>query len=142
MRQYMHEHLTFDQTPFGYHGTGLELLLGFLKAMGAVVLIYAQLVFWVLVFGERVGTVIGGAAFYVAMLALAPLALTGTWRYRLSRASLRGIRFLFRGRPAAMARVIIPGALLTMVTLASISRLLLMTVLLLLPERPLWQCVV
>lgn len=66
----------------------------------------------------------GGAATVAAVIVLygftlviTPVAIVGSRRYRLSRASWRGIRFSFEGRAREFARIFIPGALLSCLTL-------------------------
>lgn len=116
IRAFFAENTRFDNVAFAYHGTGLELLIGFGKALGVIVLLAVQFGVFVLAAGETVGSILGGIVFAVGMLCLVPLALVGAWRYRLSRTSLRGIRFSFRGNLIDFCKVYFPGLLLTIVT--------------------------
>jgi uncharacterized membrane protein YjgN (DUF898 family) len=114
VRQYLYAQTAFDGDRFGYHGTGGELLRGWLKAIGLMLLI-------VIVSGAVMGLVheiLGVLLLYAALFGLLfPMALIGARRYRLSRTSWRGIRFSFRGETEDFLEVFIPGILLTTVTL-------------------------
>jgi uncharacterized membrane protein YjgN (DUF898 family) len=113
-RRYLYGQTAFDGERFAYHGTGGELLRGWLKAMG--------LLFLILIGGGLVARLVhplvGGVLLYAAFaFGLFPFALVGARKYRLSRTSWRGIRFSFRGDWEDLLEVYVPGALLTLVTL-------------------------
>jgi uncharacterized membrane protein YjgN (DUF898 family) len=118
IRRYVMSQTALAGDRFAYHGTGRELCVGFLKAF--------------LVFGLPVAVLMGLAALevvpavvrVVAQLAASAIvfflfafAVVGAHRYRLSRTSLRGIRFSFRGRALDFAKLFLKGVLLTVVTL-------------------------
>ncbi|MFO7569361.1 MAG: YjgN family protein [Smithellaceae bacterium] len=99
VRQYIWSQIAFHGDRLAYHGTGKEIFLGFLKAL--------------LIFGVPIGIlqnlpqllalpvivhIIGFMAGLILIGLFIPVATVGTRRYRLSRTSLRGIRFSFRGR--------------------------------------------
>ena len=117
VRRYLAGAIEFDGDRFVYHGTGRELLIGWLKAAGVFILLVAQLLVWPYVVGRDAGNIAGIAVFYVAIFALVPIAIAGAWRYRLSRTSYRGIRFSFRGEAWALAKIFYGGLLLTALTL-------------------------
>lgn len=78
---------------FAFHGTGKEMFKGFIKAILIFVIIYGGfIVFFAM---DMLG--IGVLFFYLAILAIIPLAIHGSYRYRMSRTSWRGIRFGYRG---------------------------------------------
>lgn len=116
IRAFFAEHTRFDNVAFAYHGTGLELLIGFGKAIGVLVLLGAQFGVFILAAGQTLGAILGGMVAAIGMLALVPAAMVGAWRYRLSRTSLRGIRFSFRGNFIDFCKVYFPGLLLTIIT--------------------------
>lgn len=117
IRTYLLSEIEFEGDRFAWHGTGKELSLGFLQVAVLFLVLYAVSAGirfgWhhpaaesVLRFG---GSIIG--------LFLVPIAMVGARRYRLSRASWRGIRFSFRGRGREFLRIFIPGTLLSVITL-------------------------
>ncbi len=114
---YLHSQMELDGDRFAYHGTGAELLVGFLKTLGLIVLVIAGLVLLMLP-GPRPGADVVATLFiYAVLILVVPVAIAGSRRYRLSRASWRGIRFSFRGQTGSFVRMFISGALLTVVTL-------------------------
>lgn len=91
--KYLYSQTTLNGSPFEFHGTGKEMFKGFIKAFGVVILLYA-LLFALLLLG--MGT-LGILLFYIGFIALLPIAIHGSYKYRMSRTSWRGIRFGYRG---------------------------------------------
>ncbi|MBI2081713.1 MAG: DUF898 family protein [candidate division NC10 bacterium] len=117
VRSYLLSETEFEGDRFAYHGTGKELLIGFLKAM--------------LVFGLPLGILtalrdyldvgivvkaVAGILAYGIIMVFIPVAMVGARRYRLSRTSWRGIRFSFRGRAADFLKFFLKASLLTGIT--------------------------
>jgi uncharacterized membrane protein YjgN (DUF898 family) len=118
VRQYTHSQLAFDGDRFAYHGTGQELFIAFLK--GALILgpLYALSVF--LQWRGQTSPVLAisaGLLLAAAFVVINPIVMVGSRRYRLSRASWRGIRFSFRGAARDFVRIFALGAILSVVTL-------------------------
>jgi len=114
VRQYLYSQTAVGGDRFGYHGTGGELIRGWLKAMGLVIVgaVIAGII------SSVVHPIAGGIVLYgLGIFVLFPIALLGSRRYRLSRTSWRGIRFSFRGELDELVGVFVPGVLLTIVTL-------------------------
>jgi uncharacterized membrane protein YjgN (DUF898 family) len=116
VRAYLWGQTEFNGDRFAYHGTGKELLVGFLKSAVVFGLLYALF--------QAVPFVPGGLTARIGVLLLAygllltfiPLAMVGARRYRLSRTSWRGIRFSFRGNASEFIKLFIGGTLLSLVT--------------------------
>lgn len=117
VRAYLLSQTEFESDRFAFHGTGKELLIGWLKAL--------------LVFGVPIAILANGPGLmgagpaiqvgaillvYAIVLVFIPLAMVGVRRYRLSRTSWREIRFSFRGRAAEFIRLYVGGWLLSAVT--------------------------
>ncbi|MGA2957370.1 MAG: DUF898 family protein [Thermodesulfobacteriota bacterium] len=116
-RSYIWSKTEFEGDGLAYHGTGKELLVGFLKAL--------------LVFGIPVALLntlprmIGPNAFlkfipvltYSIISVFVPVAMVGARRYRLSRTSWRGIFFSFRGHTWEFVRLFLRGSFLSILTL-------------------------
>ena len=112
IRQYIWGQTEVAGDRFGYHGTGRELLIGWLKAMLAFgSLLAAQMALDLSV--PMLGTLI----LWLGLVCLWPLAKIGSLRYRLSRTSWRGIRFSFRGDIKPFLLLSVPGLLLSFPTL-------------------------
>ena len=117
VRRYLYSESGFEGDRFAYHGTGKELLLGFLRAFVVFLLpiIFLTIVRDQLDVDRSIKTV---AAFLVSVLflILIPVATVGSRRYRLTRTSWRGIRFSFRGRAKDFIVIFITGYFLTGLT--------------------------
>lgn len=78
---------------FAFHGTGKEMFKGFVKAILLFGLIFG--IFMVFIFLKM--PIVGILVFYGCIFSIIPLAIHGSYRYRMSRTSWRGIRFGYRG---------------------------------------------
>jgi len=118
VRRYLLSESDFEGDRFAFHGTGRELLVGWLRAL---------LVFGVPVAILANGPELVGAApavqagaivlVYAIVLVFFPVAMVGARRYRLSRSSWREIRFSFRGRALDFIRLYVVGWLASALTL-------------------------
>ena len=118
VRNYLLSHIELEGDCFEYHGTGKELLMGFLKAL---------ILFFIPLFalnsgpellgaGPVIRAVAAGLAYGVIMVFI-PIAMVGARRYRLSRTSWRGIRFSFRGEAWDFLTIFAFGTFLSTITL-------------------------
>ncbi len=118
VRRYLLSQVEFDGDRFEWHGTGKELLIGWLKAFFLfflpLFLIIAGLSF--LLDDHPAGALLG-FLIYPIILVLIPVATVGSRRYRLSRTSWRGIRLSFRGRAKPFLKIYVAGFLLTGLTI-------------------------
>jgi len=117
VRRYIFSQTSFEGDRFAYHGTGKELLLGFLKAF----LVFLLPIIGLTIVRDQLDVdprIKNGAAFLISVLFLVfiPVAMVGSRRYRLTRTSWRGIRFAFRGRARNFVVLFIKGYLLSLVT--------------------------
>lgn len=124
IRRYFANCTELEGEKLDYHGTGPELFWGWLKAAAVIGLLVLQAVLWVLVLGQKAGQVAGTAVLYIAITLLMPIAMVGTWRYRFSRTSYRGIRFSFRGRWQEFLPMYAGGVILTFLTASLYSPVL------------------
>jgi len=116
VRQYLYGQTEFEGDRCGYHGTGKELLIGWLKAfviLGLLVGFYFAIQAVAPGAAELLSNLLS-AFFYMVLI---PVAIVGSRRYRLSRTSWRGIRFSFRGHASELINIFIRGGILTAVTL-------------------------
>ncbi len=118
LERYFYSQTDFGGDRFAYHGTGKELLLGWIKVVAVLGILYGGLVAIGLALRDddplqiALSVVMGLAGW-----AIVPVALVGSQRYRLSRSSWRGIRFSFRGTLKAFFPEFVKGSLLTALTL-------------------------
>lgn len=117
VRKYVMESTELQGERFLFHGTGLELLIGAAKAFALMLGIYCTAA--VVAFGVRdaMGVILAATIMIGALIAIWPLIVVGSRKYRSSRTSYRNIRFSFRGTMSECAQIFYPGILLTIVTL-------------------------
>lgn len=120
IRRYLFSSVKAGDDRFEYHGTGRELLIGWLKAIGIFLAFYAVVL--VLTISSRtLGPIVATAFIYAAMFAFIPFVLVAAMRYRLSRTSLRGVRFGLRLDVRRFAFAYYKALFLTIVTLGLYS---------------------
>lgn len=117
VRSYLLSQTEFAGDRFAYHGTGKELLVGFLKA----VVLFGIPLFGLVILPELTGASeaakgVGMVIAYVLAFTVIPIAMVGARRYRLSRTSWRGIRFSFRGAAMDFVKLFVKGSLLSGIT--------------------------
>ena len=117
VRRYLLSQTAFEGDRFAYHGTGKELLLGFLKAVLLFLLPITALNVAGQLSGDEFLAIASQISISVAVSLFIPMAMVGARRYRLSRTSWRGIRFSFRGKTWDFIKLFIAGSLLTSLTL-------------------------
>lgn len=91
--KYLYESTTLNNDEFEFRGTGREMFIGFIKA----IVLFGIIGFVVYSLIESGMILAGILTFYLSFLAIVPLAIHGSYRYRLSRSSWRGIRFRYDG---------------------------------------------
>ncbi len=118
VRSYLFSQTEVGGDRFAYHGTGKELLLGFLKAVAliGVPFFLVRLGLDLIARGPIVRAV-GASVSYLAILVFLAFATIGARRYRLSRTSWRGVRFSLRGQLLDFIKLFVVGSLLSTVTL-------------------------
>ena len=117
-RRYLWGQTEFAGDRFGFHGTGRELFIGWLKAValfGGLVLITETII--PMLWDSPLAGLVGEFLLAIGFVALLPLAIIGSMRYRLSRTSWRGIRFNFHGEYRELLGVLLRSFLLMGLTL-------------------------
>ncbi|MBP6698752.1 MAG: DUF898 family protein, partial [Flavobacteriales bacterium] len=110
--KYYYEHTELDGHPFHFHGTGREMFIGFIKAVGLfAVLGGAGFALYYFVHPLLLQVVI-----FLGAIALFPLVIHGTFRYRMGRSSWRGIHFGYRGELGALYKQCLTDGLITVIT--------------------------
>ncbi|KQS33190.1 YjgN family protein [Dyadobacter sp. Leaf189] len=113
--KYLYAETEFEQSRFTFHGTGREMFLGFIKAIGIFIVLYGVLLTaaW---YKDTTLLVIALIFFYGGFLLLIPVAIHGSMRYRMSRSSWRGIHFGYRGELKEFVQMFVIGSVLTLCT--------------------------
>lgn len=91
--QFMFGQTTLNNDPFSFHGTGKEMFKGFIKVIALFAVLFA--IFGLFFYLEL--PAVGFILFYLTLIAIMPMAIHGSYRYRMSRTSWRGVRFGYRG---------------------------------------------
>jgi uncharacterized membrane protein YjgN (DUF898 family) len=113
--QFFYEHSELDGHPFHFHGTGRELFVGFIKAVVLFAVIYG--VFFYLMQLQEVWSIVSAyLLLFGSVIAITPLVIHGTYRYRMARSSWRGIHFGYRGDLKELYGICIRDGLLTLIT--------------------------
>lgn len=98
--KYLYGASALNDDRFSFHGTGKEMFKGFIKAILLFIIIYGLFFMFV-----RMQMPITGLLFlYAAIIAILPIAIHGSYRYRMSRTSWRGIRFGYRGNRTELVK--------------------------------------
>lgn len=116
-RRYVWSHVNVGGDRLEYTGTGMELFIGFLKALVIIVPFIGIVVALNLVFGDSpAGMAIVQMVYILAFLFLIFVATYSARRYRLSRTLLRGIRGTLTGSALRYAVKAMGYYLLVMIT--------------------------
>lgn len=111
VRKYIYSQAELLGDRFSYNGTGKELFIGALKALAILIVVFAGI--------ELLQQLNPAFAILklLALIALTPLAMAASRRYRLSRSTWHGIQFSFRGPVKDAILLFFKGLFLTIVTL-------------------------
>ena len=118
VRSYLLSQTGFEGDRFAYHGTGRELLFGFLKAALVFGVPFALLRVGpdLLGVGAEIKAVVDLFAGIVVLVFIS-VAMVGARRYRLSRSSWRGMRASFRSQADEFIALFVGGIFVTAFTL-------------------------
>jgi uncharacterized membrane protein YjgN (DUF898 family) len=110
--KYLYSKNTFEESPFRFTGTGREMFKGYIKALAILAALYGA--FFYLLMNEHAGMAV--LVLYGGILALLPLAIHGSYRYRMAKSSWKGIRFGYTGDLGELVRLFFKGLLFTVLT--------------------------
>lgn len=116
VRRYLIGQISLDQDRLAFHGTGKELLLGWLRASPFLALIIFLPNVLPLLWKTPQALIVGQLIVFGAIGLLVPIARAGAYRYRLNRTSWRGIRFSFQGSTLRMLKLYLQAYLLIPLT--------------------------
>jgi uncharacterized membrane protein YjgN (DUF898 family) len=116
--QYIYSHTTLNKESFRFSGTGAEIFKGFIKLVGIYLLV---MVFFVLFTRYSESPILAVFLLYAVLLTFVPFIIHGSFRYRMSRTSFRGIRFGYRGDRKELTVQFFRDLLFTVLTLGIYS---------------------
>lgn len=114
IKRYLYSQTEFNGDRFSFHGTGFELFRG--GIIGIVFLILLFGLQHLLESSQNIYVQVISVIVIFLLVALVPLIFVLSRRYYLSRGSLRGIHFSFRGKISKFYRIVINGAFLFVIT--------------------------
>jgi uncharacterized membrane protein YjgN (DUF898 family) len=118
--QYYYEHCEVDGHPFHFHGTGKEMFIGWIKAVLLLTLVYGVYIYGIIVAPrDEAGAMIALVGVLIALVGsvgLWPLIIHGSYRYRMSRSSWRGIHFGYRGKLKELFLICLRDGFITLIT--------------------------
>ena len=117
--RYFYSNTEFAGSRFRFTGTGKEIFIGMLKAIGVFVALFGFLIGSMLLAQSMGHAQIGILAlipFYIALAYLSQVGLFGAMHYRFSRARYREIAFRLEGNPWEFAKEALPRLFLGAIT--------------------------
>jgi uncharacterized membrane protein YjgN (DUF898 family) len=111
--QYLYGVTDLNDSRFSFHGTGAEMFKGFIKAILIFAIVFAGLFLFLWLRMPLTGILF----FYGGFLSLIPLAIHGSYKYRMSRTTWRGIRFGYRGDRGELYKKFFKWLFFTVITL-------------------------
>jgi uncharacterized membrane protein YjgN (DUF898 family) len=110
--KYIYGQTALNDERFNFSGTGKEMFLGFIKVMLSYIVVMGV---YFLLLDLRM-PLLAVLFLFLAFFAIVPLAIHGSFRYRMSRTSYRGIRFGYRGDRMELIKNCLKWGGLTIVT--------------------------
>lgn len=123
--RYVYGQTSLNDERLNFSGTGDEMFRGFVKL---VIFYLGAFAFYYLLLTTIKLPALALLFLYIANFAIIPFAIHGSFRYRMSRTSYRGIRFGYRGDRNELVKKFFIGILLTFLSLGIYSFWLQMTI--------------
>ncbi|MBL7901616.1 MAG: DUF898 domain-containing protein [Bacteroidia bacterium] len=111
--QYMYGHTALNSERFHFSGTGNEMFKGFIKLIVFYILMMGG---YMLLLTYLKSPLLAILYLYLALFAIIPFAVHGSFRYRMSRTSYRGIRFGYRGNRNELVKNFFKWLFFTIIT--------------------------
>jgi uncharacterized membrane protein YjgN (DUF898 family) len=110
--RFIYGSVALNDDRFAFLGTGKEMFKGFIKA----ILLFGILFLLLFLLSYFKLPAIGLLIFYAGLIAIMPVAIHGSYRYRMSRTSWRGIRFGYRGNRTELIKKFFKWVFFTIIT--------------------------
>jgi uncharacterized membrane protein YjgN (DUF898 family) len=115
--RYLYENTELAESPFAFVGTGKEIFKGFIKLFAILIVFFG--IYISLSVNDFLGLAV--AILYLGIFLIIPVALHGSYKYRLSRTTWRGIHFGYRGVLSELFSEWVIGGILSLITLGIYS---------------------
>ncbi|MBU3743176.1 MAG: DUF898 domain-containing protein [Sediminibacterium sp.] len=110
--QYLYSHTTLQDHPFAFTGTGKQMFKGFIKAL----ILFAIIIVVYVIIAFQWSPIAGILILYLLLFLILPLAIHGSYRYRMANTRWKGIRFGYVGDRNELIKLFFSGLLLTIIT--------------------------
>lgn len=110
--QYLYSHTTLQDHPFAFTGTGRQMFKGFIKAL----IFFAIIIIIYVLISVNWSAIAAILILYALFLLIVPLAIHGSYRYRMANTLWKGIRFGYVGDRNELVKLFFSGILLTIIT--------------------------
>jgi uncharacterized membrane protein YjgN (DUF898 family) len=121
IKKYLYSQTSFFEGEFGYHATGKERFIAFLKGLLfilAIIIASAVLQFLLqFIVGLQAAAIIVVILFFCGFILLLPVLKVGSLRFHLSKTSWKEYRFRFTGQASELFMILLKGIPLTIITL-------------------------
>jgi len=114
--RYIYGKTVLNNEHFHFSGTGKEMFLGFIKVVFGYFLLL--ILFSIISF---LSPILAALVLYLTFFLIIPFAIHGSFKYRMSRTSYRGIRFGYRGERKKFILNFLKWLFLTFITLGIYS---------------------
>jgi len=113
---YLYEETEFAGSRFTFHGTGKEMFRGYIKAV-ALFAVLAGVMAYISSQNNIALSITGLLVIYAIIFALIPIAIHGSYKYRMSRTSWRSIHFGYHGELGELYKEFFTGLIITICTM-------------------------
>ncbi len=114
--QYLYSQTVFEEHPLSFTGTGKEMFKGYIKAF--ILLVVLIIGFFFLSKGLKQFALL---FFYLLLAVIVPVAIHGSYKYRMAKTVWRGIRFGYAGDRKELFMLFLKGIFFSVITLGFYS---------------------
>ena len=111
--QYLYSQIIFEDHPLAFTGTGKEMFKGFIKAILFIFIGYGVFLLSVFLFKKPI---LAAFFIYLFLFAIIPIAIHGSFKYRMAKTVWRGIRFGYTGTKKELFLLFLKGIFFTIIT--------------------------
>ncbi len=121
VQKFIYRNTLFMDEPFEYHATGMERLLGFLKALMLLIPggIIVGLIYMLIshLADPQIAYLVVVLTAYLLFFLLLPFIIVGSRKFRLGRSSWHNVRFRFKGKVRPLFGILLKNVFFSIITL-------------------------